>query len=169
MRLFVKFLMAGLVLGVGGLFVIKDMDGRPLLRFDDLRWPAMSLPEPPNVKQLFTKADDALPPGKSPQDRVVKVYKWKDAKGVWHFSDAPNPQGASATLDVDPNTNVVPAGKPAESVEPEGRTKDDPSQKAEDMAVTPKGVPHGRVPEIMEQTRDIQRRLDDKARTLDQF
>lgn len=168
MRLFVKILMAGLVLGVGGLFVIKDMDGRPLLRFDDLRWPAMSLPELPNVKPLFTKAEDALPPGKSPQDRVVKVYKWKDAKGVWHFSDAPNPQGASATLDVDPNINVVP-GRPADPAGSGDGKKGDLSQSSEDPATGPKGMPLGRVPEIMEQTRDIQRRVDDKARKLDQF
>lgn len=168
MRLSVKFLMAGLVLGVGGLFVIKDMDGRPLLRFDDLRWPAMSLPELPNVKQLFTKAEDALPPGKPPQDRAVKVYKWKDAKGVWHFSDAPNPQGTSATLDVDPDTNVVP-GRPADPAGSGDGKKGDPSQSGEEPATGPKGMPLGRVPEIMEQTRDMQRRLDDKARKLDQF
>jgi hypothetical protein len=37
------------------------------------------------------------------------LYKWRDAAGRWHVTDAPPPDRPYETVLVDPKTNVVPA------------------------------------------------------------
>ncbi|HVF33918.1 MAG TPA: DUF4124 domain-containing protein [Candidatus Saccharimonadia bacterium] len=37
------------------------------------------------------------------------LYKWRDAQGRWHVTDAPPADRPYETIVVDPGTNVVPA------------------------------------------------------------
>ena len=55
-----------------------------------------------NAGNLFSK----LKSHATPDADKVKISKWVDAKGVTHFENRPV-EGAS-TLEVDPNTNVLP-------------------------------------------------------------
>jgi hypothetical protein len=47
-----------------------------------------------------------------------KVYQWKDAKGVTHYSDAPPPKGQFETLQVAGDAGPVPAASPATAATP---------------------------------------------------
>jgi hypothetical protein len=39
------------------------------------------------------------------------VYKWKDARGVTHYSDTPPPTGRYGNVQPDPSARVAPAAK----------------------------------------------------------
>ncbi len=84
-RLLIKLLLLGVV-ALGALFLLENRGSGTL-----------SLPD-----FLSGSADQALPAGR------VKVYKWQDERGQWHYSNEPTPQAqAGETIYVDTNTNVI--------------------------------------------------------------
>ena len=99
MKFFVKLMIAAVVLAVLAPFtVLKGKDGKPLMSFRDLKMPNLALPEVP----------DAVKGAGLKQDGKDVIYKWKDAKGVLHFSSKPPPTGIEYTSKgYDPNTNLI--------------------------------------------------------------
>jgi len=89
-----------LALSAAFLFLYPMKNGKPLLSLEELKMqklPDISLP------------DIELPklPGDS-SSSTVKVYKWQDSSGNWHFSNEPPPDHTSyQTTDVDPNANLI--------------------------------------------------------------
>lgn len=51
------------------------------------------------AQRLVPRSPQANPP----------LYKWRDAAGAWHVTDAPPADRPYQTVVVDPATNVVPA------------------------------------------------------------
>jgi hypothetical protein len=75
------------------------------------------------VKQLLDKVSDAPAEMTSSQ---VKVYKWKDAKGVVHFDN--HPVAGAQEINVDTKTNTIPSvgGASADAVtEPKEKSMSD--------------------------------------------
>ena len=112
MNLFVKFLIAALVIAVLLPFtILKGKDGRPLMSFDQLKAPDIALPKVPDSANLPSVGD-----GSSRKDIV---YLWRDEKGSLHFSSTPPPAGVEYTSKgYDPNTNLIQSVKIKEK-EPE--------------------------------------------------
>jgi hypothetical protein len=57
---------------------------------------------------------DRLPLAESSPAHNPALYKWKDARGNWQYTDQPPAEGSYETIRVDPDTNVLPAGVPPE-------------------------------------------------------
>ncbi len=118
MKLFGKLLIAALVLSVLLPFtILKGKDGRPLMSFSDIKTPSLSLPSLPDIT---TKAEP-----KSASGGEDIIYKWKDKKGVLHFSSSPPPEGIEFTSKgYDPNANLIQSVKviteqPTEQLRPQ--------------------------------------------------
>jgi len=100
MKLFVKLLIAVLVIGILMPFtLLKGNDGKPLISFTDLKLPDIfTIPE-----NIQSSVDESL-------DSKDIIYKWTDAGGHLQFSNSPPPVGVTYTvLDYDPNLNVIQA------------------------------------------------------------
>ena len=87
----------------------------------------------------------------------LPVYRWQDADGNWHFSDAANPDGASELIYVDPDSNVVPSSEALASPEaPDAITPLNKIQKLLDETRNAKEAMEERNEEIEQRTRDEQ-------------
>ena len=95
MRFF--YLLCGLVLivAVAAPFYMRGSSGAPLMSLDTFfKDSAVTLPDLP------------LEP--------VKVFRWKDSDGVWHFSDEAPPDLAAEQVEVRPNLSPIQADWVAE-------------------------------------------------------
>jgi len=111
MKLFAKFLLAALVLGLLLPFtILKDDQGKTLMSFSDL-----SMPDMPSFD-----AGSKLVPDSSGLGSTVDFYKWYDAEGKVQFTTQPPPDGIEYTVKgYDPNVNVIQSVKVPEA-EPAG-------------------------------------------------
>lgn len=94
MRIFLKLLMAVVVLAVIAPFYLKDGQGVSLMSLNELKMPSLSMPKiPDSVQSVVTGvAATALPEAQTSEtsQEKVKIHKWKDEDGTWHFSSADN-------------------------------------------------------------------------------
>lgn len=104
MKLFIKLMLFIIVAAVAAPFFIKGPDGRPLMTFDRLHTPSVKLPD-------LGKAADAvkatLNTAGEERAKVIAVYKWQDAHGVWHFADNAEEGRRAQQVSVNPNANMV--------------------------------------------------------------
>ena len=163
MKLIVKFFAALLVLGIGGLFILKKPDGTPWLSLDQIL-PQVSLS---SVKQTVT---DALPEQViGGQDDQVTVYKWRDSEGNWQFSDTP-PDGATAEqvlVDTNVNRDLVP-----ELRESPITTTTDSGGKAifikDSSLPTPTTLAPDKLTKLIEDANNVQQLMDNRQQQLDE-
>ncbi len=61
-----------------------------------------------------SKTPTLLQVDKLPEEEVIRqVYKWQDAGGNWHYSDAPPPEGTPVQqISVSNKTNIIQSFKP---------------------------------------------------------
>lgn len=163
MKLYVKFLMFILVLGVAGLFVLKRPDGNPWLDYRAMMpdWQSMKYKVENSVTEM---TQEAAKISGSDNAGEVKVYRWKGPDGAWKFSDSPPPQGGADEVWVDPNQNLIqgidlskPAVPEAENQQPGGPAIPMP------MTVSP-----GQVQKLMEDARGVQDLMDQRQKALEQ-
>jgi len=153
MKLFVKFLIAAVVLAILLPFtILKDKDGRPLMTLDKIKAPDITLPQlPETIKNTEIN---------SVTDSNDVIYKWRDSKGELHFSSSPPSEGIRYTSKgYDPNTNLIqsvniPDEKPEQVVEQAPQIK-----KPSDI-----GNPYSpeKVEKLMEDAQNIQKLLNDR-------
>jgi hypothetical protein len=104
MKLFIEVMPFVVVAALAAPFAIKGPNGTSLMSLDKLRIPAVSLPD-------FSKATEGLKTGTGEAEgepaKAVEVFKWRDEKGVWHFSDKLEQGRSAQKLSVDSNAGVV--------------------------------------------------------------
>ncbi len=105
MKFFVKLMITVVVLAVLLPFTfLKGKDGKPLMSLSDLKAPNLSMPKVPDALKSANPANKAG--GKD------IIYKWKDAKGVLHFSSTPPPAGIKySAKGYDPDMNLIQSVK----------------------------------------------------------
>lgn len=95
----VKLLIIIVIVAVGVLFFIDDPDGHPTLTLDGV------------MEDLQNSTSGFLPDDlqrlRSPA--VTKVYKWKDADGIWQFSNTPVDEQGVEVIELDGQINTIPA------------------------------------------------------------
>ncbi len=95
-------LLGVLVLAAVVPFVLPWKDGRPLLDYRQLRWPAL-----PDIRLPAADTDQAA-------QAPVTVYKWRDAAGAWQFGGSPPDNGVPfETVSIDPGANRLQGIDPA--------------------------------------------------------
>lgn len=104
MKLFIKLGLLILVAAVAAPFFITGQDGEPLMTLDGLRAPALSLPDlSDTAKKLGAGLGDAA----REQGEAIEVFKWRDEKGVWHFSETQNQDRTAEKILVNPELNLL--------------------------------------------------------------
>lgn len=114
MKLIVKCFLLLIVIGIGGLLVLKRPDGQPWLTVQSLA---------PDLSGLESKLRQGLQRLKQTTAGLARdtgkdvgktqVYKWQAADGSWTYSDKPPPDQKLKVkvMTLDSNTNVIPALK----------------------------------------------------------
>ena len=149
MKLFVKLLVLLLILALAGPFFMRGPDGQPLMRLSDVTQ---------RIKSWMSSGPSAKP------GSPVKVHKWQDENGQWHYSDAAPAQN-SEVITVDPNVNVIQATPTRKPAAPE-QEKPAPEKPAPDDNKLP-SIFHpidetNKVKEELEKrNKDLKQRLDD--------
>lgn len=159
MNLFFKFLIAALVIAVLLPFtVLKGKDGRPLMSFGDLKAPGLSLPEMPDV-------DLAKPAGAGANGREDIVYKWRDDRGEWHFSNTPPADGIEySAKGYDPNTNLIQSVRPKAEVAEAPATEPDDEKAVSVDSPDAVGNPYSpdKIEKLFNDAKNVQKLMDDR-------
>ncbi len=105
LRSFFIVLILLIIVAVAAPFFIKGPDGRPLMTLD--RFKRTHDINPPSTKQIKQWGRNTRRKAENVYNRMrpelkteeitgpptETLYKWKDADGVWHYTDKPPPEG----------------------------------------------------------------------------
>ena len=165
MKLMIKLCVLVLILGLTAPFFIKGPNGRPLFslpNFSSIQYKVSAWWRDlrSDAKQIGNKLS---PPEDS---KPSKVYKWQDESGTWHFSEAPNEQGHSEEIWVDPDTNVVQATEITQA-KPEQEGQE--SHKTPNNLPLPMSLPAQDVQQLMEDANNVQQLMDNHAQKLNEI
>lgn len=100
----IKIMIVLLILACGGLFFIKGPDGEPFLTLGDFK-PDFSLPSAASLTAKL--GEDSI------SSKPVKVFRWQDEDGNWHFSNKEADAEGAETIEL-AETNTMPAFKAPE-------------------------------------------------------
>ncbi|GAB1258628.1 hypothetical protein NBRC116494_31300 [Aurantivibrio plasticivorans] len=98
MKLYIKFLITVLVIGLAAPFFLTGPDGRPLMSVQKLGPDLAALPS--TVSRWWNGFTGVLDGGLDSvegvmgQDGGSAVYRWQDSNGQWQYSDLPPPSAA---------------------------------------------------------------------------
>jgi hypothetical protein len=102
MKLFIKFLMFVVVLGVAGLFFIKKPDGAPWLTASAF------IPDVTPIKKMLASVKrGSLTDASQNRSGKTQVYRWQDKDGNWQYSDQPPAVAKADEIWIDPDTNMI--------------------------------------------------------------
>lgn len=162
MKLFTKFLLFILVLGLAGPFLMKRPDGRPWMDYRDLI---------PDTDKLAYEAKSALNDAKVSVQSIsdekagqTKVYRWRDASGKWHMSDKPLDSKAEE-LWLDPDANIIQSQ--AASQEPLAEREPDQDSSGPSQVPYPMTVSPDQVQQLINDSKNVQKLMDQRAESLD--
>ncbi len=174
MKLFVKLMVGVLLLGVAGLFVLKRPDGKPWLDYQAFI---------PNIQAYLqaakgakeTVAREVSDLTDSPAPKTTTVYKWRDANGVWQYSDTPPENTASDIVVVNNNTNIIQATPLPDNAESEERPRNTGGsvtyieQKNQDTGEdNSDALLKGGLENVMSDAKNIQQVLDQRQQAMQQ-
>lgn len=162
MKLFIKFLLFMVVLGVAGLFVMKRPDGQPWLNPADFT-PDTSAAERfiGHVKNwLGGFGDDNAEPEPFGQ---TKVYRWQDKDGYWQLSDTPPPGIEADVTYIDPDRNMIQGIRSQPQPEPQNQGASDlPSGVPLPLTISP-----SKVQKLMDDAKQVQETLNQRNQDMD--
>lgn len=180
MKIFLKLLMALVVLAVIAPFYLKNQQGAPLMSFNDIKMPNLSTPAiPDSVKSAVSEISSKLPSsdmiGSTPEKAQIKVHKWRDRDGVWHFSniDESRTGSNSTVILLDPGQNTftptpTPIPTPIPVKQPQRETTSMKTSGIEN--VTPNillPLTHGKA--AMDQAKQVQKLLEQRSQMQQQM
>ncbi len=167
MNLAIKFFCCLLVLGLAGLFVLKQPDGTPWLSLNDFA---------PDLSKVATSVEgliNTLTPDtsstNSDADTQNGIYRWKDANGQWQFSDtAPSGlQAETVELSGELNRDLVEQYTPPEPITRTNTAEPNPSNT--NNSVIPATLSPEKISELIKDANNVQQLMDDRATKIDQY
>ena len=170
MKIFLKLLMALVVLAVIAPFYLKNQQGVPLMSFNDIKMPNLSAPAlPDSVKSAVSEISSKLPSSdmvsSTTEKAQIKVHKWRDRDGVWHFSNIDESRAGSnsTVILLDPGTNTFTPTSAKQS------QQETPSNTNSVENITPSillPLTHGK--SAMDQARQVQKLLEQRSQMQQQ-
>ncbi len=168
MKIFLKLLMALVVLAVIAPFYLKNQQGAPLMSLNDIKMPNLSTPAIPDsvksaVSEISSKVSSSDIPGNASEKAQIKVHKWRDRDGVWHFSniDESRTGSNSTVIFLDPGKNTF-TPTPILTKQPQREATSMKTSGVEN--VTPNillPLTHGK--EAMDQAKQVQKLLEQRS------
>jgi len=172
MKIFLKLLMALVVLAVIAPFYLKNQQGVPLMSLNDIKMPNLNAPAiPDSVKSAVLDISANIPSSNtinSTQEKAqIKVHKWRDKDGVWHFSNIDESlKGAnSQVILLNPGKNTF---TPTPTKQPQREASNIETNSIEN--VTPNillPLTHGKA--TMDQAKQVQKLLEQRSKTQQQM
>lgn len=150
-------------------FFIKGPDGRPLLSWDRLHMPAVTLPD---LGSAVNPLKHGLSGDEEPRSVPVQVFKWQDERGIWHYSDDPMPGQKAQSLTVDPNANLSHYEPKAPEAAPRQAQTAPAEKNAADGVATPfpASIPLDKIPTLINDAKNVgklqQQRLERQEQAL---
>jgi hypothetical protein len=174
MGLYIKLLLAILILGLAGLFVLKKPDGTPILSFDELVPDVSALiyraqaliATVKNIETLKAQVTAESEVGHQKNNTRSDIYRWKDRSGQWQFADTPPSDVAAETIDISGNLNrdLVAAYQLRKESNELPKNHDGSSSGLSPMTVSP-----DKIPTLIEDANKIQKLMDDRSSTLEKY
>ncbi len=171
MKIFVKLLMALVVLAVIAPFYLKDKQGMSLMSVNNIKMPNLSMPKiPQEMQSAVTGMTSQAPVSPEALDasqtkQQIKIHKWKDENGVWHFSSTDDSASGikSKVILLEPAKNTFVATPPKQPVK-EDVDPTDPTN------ITPSPLlpfTHGKV--AMDQAKQVKALLEQRQKLQQQM
>ncbi|PCI11137.1 MAG: hypothetical protein COB71_11905 [Thiotrichales bacterium] len=164
--------MALVVLAVIAPFYLKNQQGVPLISINDIKMPSLSTPAiPDGVKSAVAAISSNIPTSErmaNAQEKAqIKVHKWRDKDGVWHFSniDTSRPGINSTVVLLNPGKNTF---TPSPTQQPQRETTSMKTTQVEN--ITPNiflPLTHGKA--AMDQAKQVQKRLEQRSQMQQQM
>ncbi len=152
MKIFIKLLLLLLIGAIAAPFFLKTPEGRPLITLEQIKIPELSIFSTDPVSRWFRDSKDN-------ETDSIKVYKWRDEKGVVHYSDYKKP-GQEAELTEIKGISILPSM-------PKSETK---QQKADTLAIPSPGTAQiGQIPKLIDDARQLEQVLGDRKKRQDEI
>ncbi len=159
MGLIVKLFSFLVVVGIAGLFVLKNPDGTPWLSLSDFT---------PDTNSITQSINDVIPETDDNARDLVPVYKWKDSQGNWQFSNVP-PEGIATNevlISTDANRGAAPVPSQNSGIIPES-LKNGKAVLIGENEASPSFVTPDQIPTLINDAKDVQGLMDNRQQQLD--
>lgn len=153
----IKILIVLVILACIGPFILKAPDGKPLMTLDDLK------PVFPEVLiDLLSKNAQRSLKDAAAVNEPIKVYKWQDEAGAWHFSTDPNDADRGEVMELDGNINIIPALMPRAE-------RDSAATTTASVSGMPSltTIPIGQAQDVIKSAENLQMTVDSRKAELD--
>ncbi len=151
MSLFYKLIILGLIGALAAPFIIKKPDGTPMM----------------TLKQFMPDVSSSITNLKNASKGDTQLYRWKDDKGHWQYSDTPKDSGDAEKFKV--KTQIISMKTielPEGYGEPKKKERFDPlADDGTNIPITT--APLSKVPEMLQQIEGIQGKFDARQKQLD--
>lgn len=151
MPLVYKIIILALIGALAAPFILKKPDGTPMM----------------TLKQFMPDASSSIKQLKSLGKADTQLYRWKDEKGHWQYSDTPHESAQGEKFQVQTTINSMKTIELPEGFgEPRKKERFDPlDNSGVNIPVTT--APLSKVPEMLQQIEGIQDKFDARQQQLD--
>ncbi len=172
MKLGYKLMLLGLVAMLALPLFIRKPDGTPMMTLEDWIPDTKALQRTASAALNKSSGGDGFSEGAAlVSEPEAKMYSWRDANGVMHFSENPPPDAATAqnvkVSNVPKNVNRMVAVKPRQS--DSNQKPHDPSQRAGFDLAFPTTVPLKEIPKLMDDAKNLQKLADQRNTALQEM
>ena len=156
MKIFIKLLVLLLILACASPFFIRGPNGKPLMSLNKLKFPEL-----PSIASIKSKSDLFNSTENSSQAKNkgdIEVYKWRDEKGVVHYSDRQDRDKKGKLTEI--KGISILSSAPASTVEhKEENGLDLPS---------PTTIPLANIPKLIEDAKKVEQVLQQRKQWQDE-
>ena len=168
MKNFIYLLSCILILAIAGLFVLKNPSGKAWLTTNDLL-PNTVLVEQKvkSITEQVLAAYDNLSITENSQKSELKIYRWKDSSGNWHYSDTPQLSGNSEEVQFDANDiTVLPAFEAAENKTINTNVNNSVNNSVNTRANTAAPNTPNKIVNLYQDAKSVQKLMDNRAENI---
>jgi len=157
MKIFIKLLLLLLILACASPFFIRGPNGQPLMSINKLIFPELPIPSISVLKSKLGFLNLAEKTSQPNTKGDIEVYKWRDEKGVVHYSDRQSGD-KKGTLTQIKGISILPSAADSSVVKQEDSSQGLPS---------PRRIPLANIPKLIDDAKQIEQVLQQRKQRQD--
>jgi len=158
MKIFIKLLVLLLILACASPFFIRGPNGKPLMSLNKLKFPELAIPSIATLKNKLDLFNSTEKMRQAKNKGDIEVYKWRDEKGVVHYSDRQDRDKKGKLTEI--KGISILSSAPASTVEhKEENGLDLPS---------PTTIPLANIPKLIEDAKKVEQVLQQRKQWQDE-
>lgn len=161
MKIFIKLLVLLLMLACAAPFFIKGPDGQSLMNVNEIKFPKLSMPSFDGLKNQLRVFNNEQHIALDANRDGLQVYKWRDEKGVVHYSDRAF-AGKTSKLSRIEDITILPANSKSNSLNRQARLDGNGFQ-----GPSPTTISLGQMPKLIKDAKQIEQLLKDRKQRQD--